>query len=228
MTQLAWIIDLALAAVLLVSFLLGQRKGLILSLCGLATYFVALFGARFFSQQLSPLVADAMTPHITTWVQEHAGGFLNGTLDSFMNANAAGDSPLFRALQSLGLLDSVRDTLSQQAIQSVTDAAGILAHSIAEVVASVLIFIVAFLLILLVWHLLSRLLNQLFRNLPIVRGLNRLLGGVFGLCQGLVILFLIAWILQLFGETIPADTVEASTILKFFMTSNPISTFTGI
>ena len=228
MTYTPWLFDLAIVAILLVAFLLGRKKGLILTLCGLATYFVALFGARFLSQLLSPMIADALTPHVASWVQENAGSFLTDALDPVVNTNAAEGNGLLGKLQSLGLFDSVRDALGQQAVQSVTDAATALTHTIAQTVASVVIFILAFILILILWHLLSRLLNKVSGSLPIVRGLNRLLGGIFGLAQGLVILFFITWVLHLFGNVIPADVVEASLLLKLFMTANPISALTGI
>lgn len=230
MTYLHWIIDLAIVAILLVSYLRGRKKGLILTLCGLAAFFVALFGARFFSQQLSPMAADALTPHFSSMVEQNTDLDLTGQLDQFL-AEGEGENLLVDALKAVGLYepfaDSVRDLLGQQATNAVTDAATALAHAIAEVVASVVIFILAFLLILLVWFLLSRLLN-LATRLPLIRGLNRLLGGILGLGQGALLLFFAAWLLRLCGGVIPAEIVDASTVLKFFMTANPISSFTGI
>lgn len=230
MPYLHWVIDLIIVAILLVSYLRGRKKGFILTLCGLAAFFVALFGARFFAQQLSPLAADALTPHVSSMVEQNTDLDLTNRLDQLLG-EAEGENLLVDALKAVGLYesfaDSVRDLLSQQAGNVVVDAATTLAHAIAEVVANVVIFIVAFLLILLVWFLLSRLLN-LAARLPLIRGLNRLLGGVIGLAQGTLLLFFAAWVLKLCGGVIPADVVAASTVLKFFMTTNPISIFTGI
>ena len=230
MMYLHWIVDLALVVILLISYLRGRKKGLILTLCGLAAFFVALFGARFFSQQLAPMAADALTPHFSAMIEQNPSLDTTSQLDQFL-ADAEGENQLIGVLKSVGLYesfaDSVRDLLGQQASSAVTSAATALAHAIAEVVASVIIFIVAFLLILLVWFLLSRLLN-LAAHLPLIRGLNRLLGGVIGLAQGALLLFFAAWILRLCGDVIPADLVDASVVLKFFMTTNPISIFTGI
>jgi len=230
MPYLHWIIDLIIVAILLVSYLRGRKKGLILTLCGLAAFFVALFGARFFSQHLSPMAADALTPHFSSMMEQNTDLVLTDRLDQLLTG-AEGENLLLDALKAVGLYepfaDSVRDLLGQQSATAVTDAATALAHAIAEVVASVVIFIVAFLLILLVWFLLSRLLN-LAARLPLIRGLNRLLGGVIGLVQGALLLFFAAWILKLCGGVFPTDVVDASTVLKFFMTTNPISIFTGI
>lgn len=230
MPYLHWVIDLIIVAILLVSYLRGRKKGFILTLCGLAAFFVALFGARFFAQQLSPLAADALTPHVSSIMEQNTDLDLTNRLDQLLG-EAEGENLLVDALKAVGLYesfaDSVRDLLNQQVGNVVVDAATTLAHAIAEVVANVVIFIVAFLLILLVWFLLSRLLN-LAARLPLIRGLNRLLGGVIGLAQGTLLLFFAAWILKLCGGVFPAEVVAASTILKFFMTTNPISIFTGI
>lgn len=230
MTYLHWIIDLAIVAILLASYLRGRKKGLILTLCGLAAFFVALFGARFFSQQLSPMAADALTPHFSSMVEQNTDLDSTGQLDQLLT-EGEGENLLVDVLKAVGLYepfaDSVRDLLGQQAANAVTDAATALARAIAEVVASVVIFILAFLLILVLWFLLSRLLN-LAARLPLIRGLNRLLGGILGLGQGALLLFFAAWTLRLCGGVIPAEIVDASTVLKFFMTANPISSFTGI
>ena len=231
MTYIHWLIDLAIVAILLVAYLRGRKKGFILTLCGLAAFFIALFGARFLSQQLSPMVADALTPHFTSLVEQNTNLDLTAPLDQLLQAEEADDTLLTGALKAMGLYDtladSVRDSLGQQATQAVTNAVTALAHAIAEVVASVVIFIVAFLLILLLWFLVSRLLN-LAARLPILRGLNRLLGGILGLGQGALLLFFAAWIVRMCGNVIPADIVDASIVLKFFLTTNPISMFTGI
>lgn len=230
MTHLHWLFDLAILAFLLVFYLLGRKKGLILTLCGLAAFFVALFGARFLAQQLSPMAADALTPHFSSLMEQNIDFDLTDRLDQLLSV-AEGENLLIDALKAVGLYepfaDSVRDLLGQQATSAVTDAATALAHAMAEVVASVVIFILSFLLILLLWFVLSRLLN-LAARLPIIRGLNRLLGGILGLGQGALILFFAAWMLRLFGGVIPPDVVNTSTVLKFFMTTNPISIFTGI
>ena len=223
------VIDLALLAFLVFSYLRGRKKGFILVLCGLAAIFVALFGARLLSQQLAPAVADALTPHFTTLVEEQMEA--NATNEELLLTEGEGTTnPLSEFLQGLGFEESytspVRDTFSQQVTQAATDTVTALARAIAQTVAEVIVFIVAFLLLLLLWWLLSRLLN-LAAHLPGIKGLNKLLGGLFGLIRGILLMFLIVWILRMCG-TIPTALVESTYVLRFFATISPISILAGI
>ena len=53
-----WIYDAVIAVVLLVFFLRGRSKGLVLSLCGLLAVFVALVGAKMTSGQAKTLLPE--------------------------------------------------------------------------------------------------------------------------------------------------------------------------
>lgn len=225
------IYDGIIVAILAYFFLRGRKKGLILALCGLAAFFVAIIGARMASDAFAPKVADMLQPHFSTVIESHLGSGLEEKLDELLTAGEQGDNAIAKLLTTLGFYDEVADTIrsavSGQAAQTAADVAVALARSVAEVVAGVLVFIVAFLLITVGWFLLSRALD-LAARLPILNGLNRTLGGLFGLLQGMLLLFLIAWVLRLLGGVIPQDTVEQTTLLKFFCTTNPISLITGI
>lgn len=225
------ICDAVIVAVLLFFILRGRSKGLILTLCGLAAFFVALFGARFAADTFTPQVADALQPRFSSVIEEQLGHGLQEKLDEFLAAGEQSENALAKALTSLGFYDTiaeaVRDAFSSQAAQTTADTALALARSAAEVVAGVLVFVVAFLLIAVAWFLLSRVLN-LAARLPIIKGLNRTLGGLFGLVQGMLLLFLIVWVLRLMGGIIPRDIVNETTLLKFFFDSNPITLITGI
>lgn len=225
------IYDAAIVAILLFFFLRGRKKELILTLCGLAAIFVALIGARMASEVFAPKVADMLQPHFSTVIEEQLGSGLEEKLDEMLTAGEQGDGVIASILTALGFYDEVSDAIqnavSGEAAQTVTDVAVALARTVAEVVAGVLVFVVAFLLITVAWFLLSHALD-LAARLPIIHGLNRTLGGLFGLLQGILLLFLAAWVLRLMGGVIPQETVEQTTLLKFFCSTNPLSLITGI
>ena len=226
-----WIYDAVIAVILLVFFLRGRSKGLILSLCGLLAVFVALVGAKMTSDALAPRVAEAMQPHFTSVIEEQLELDLDGKLDAVLQPGAGEENAIIDLLTSLGFYDEVsaaiRDNAAGQAAQTVADVARSLAGAVAEVVAGVLVFVVAFLVILVLWFLLGRVLD-LAAKLPVIHGLNRLLGGLFGLLKGALVLFLAAWVVRLLGNVIPQETVEHTVLLRFFCTTNPLSLITGI
>ncbi len=223
--------DVAVVAILVFFFLRGRKKGLILTLCGLAAFFVALIGARVASEQLSPLAADAMLPHFSTVIEQQLGDDLNEKLDQLLTENESGGNAIIDALKALGFYDKVshaiRDAVTGQAAQTAADVALALARTVAELVAGVLVFVIAFLIISALWFILSHALD-LAARLPIIHGLNSLLGGVLGLAQGVLILFLAAWVLRLLGGVIPEQTVAQTTVLRFFINTNPFDLISGI
>lgn len=64
-------------------------------------------------------------------------------------------------------------------------------------------------------------------RLPVLHQLNRLGGGAIGLVKAVIVLFLAAWALRFAGNLIPAEAVEQTYLLKFFMTTNPIKLILG-
>ena len=64
MEYLHLLLDVAILLILLLFFLQGRKKGLILTLCGLVAVFVAFFGARMATEAFTPRVTEAIRPHI--------------------------------------------------------------------------------------------------------------------------------------------------------------------
>lgn len=225
------IYDAAIVIILALSFLRGRKKGLILTLCGLAAIFVALFGASMASDHFAPKTADLLQPHISSVIQVQLDHGLEEKLDEMLASGEEGGNLLVDLLTKLGFYDDVTNAIhsavSGQAAQTVSDLAASLARTVAELVSRVIIFVVAFLLISALWFIASHALD-LAARLPVIHGLNRTLGGLFGLLEGMLLLFLIAWVMRLLGGIIPQETVEQTTLLKFFCSTNPISLITGI
>ena len=63
------IYDGAIVSILAYFFLRGRKKGLILALCGLAAFVVAIIGARMASDAFAPKVADMLQPHFATVIE---------------------------------------------------------------------------------------------------------------------------------------------------------------
>lgn len=225
------IYDAVILILLLFFFLRGRKKGLVLTLCGLASIFIALFGARMASDYFAPTVADMLAPRFSPVIEEQLDHGLDEKLDELLTSGEEGGNLLVDLLTKLGFYDditaAIQNAVSDQTAQTITDVAFSLAHAVAEVVASVLIFVVAFLAIIVLWFFLSHALD-LAARLPVINGLNRTLGGLFGLLEGMLLLFLVAWVLRLLGGIIPQETVEQTTLLNFFCSTNPISLITGI
>lgn len=221
------IYDAVVLILLLYFFLRGRKKGLILALCGLASIFVALFGARMASDYFTPTVADLLASRFSPVIEEQLDNGLQEKLDEMLASGEEDGSLLAELLTRFGVYDDVtgaiRSAVSGQTAQTVTDVATSLARAVAEVVASVLIFVAAFLAIIVLWFFVSHGLD-LAARLPVINGLNRTLGGLFGLLQGMLVLFLIAWVVWLLDGIIPTDTLALTRFFKYFFLYNPLIT----
>lgn len=220
--------DVAIVMILAFFMWRGIHRGLIISLFGLVSILVALVGANFLANTLAPKVSAALEPRFSAVIEDTLG-------NSFPSAGgSAADYPLqdvLNALKGFGLyeelIDSVDKAVQNGMSQVAASAAASVASVLAQSVAYMLIFGVAFLLILLVWNLLARVLDLVAR-LPVLHLFNKTGGALIGLAKACILLFVGAWLLRISGKLIPEEAVAQTVLLKFFMTTNPISLITGI
>ena len=105
------IYDGVIVAILAYFFLRGRKKGLILTLCGLAAFFVAIIGARMTSDAFAPRVADMLQPHFSSAIEVHLSNGLEDRLNELLTAGEQGDSAIAKLLHTLGIYDEVADTI---------------------------------------------------------------------------------------------------------------------
>ena len=126
-------------------------------------------------------------------------------------------------LDLLGLDAKQRDTLADQARETIRETGASAATAVVENLARSflygLLYTVSFTVLSVLLHLLVRGLNLVFR-LPGLHGLNALGGGLLGLLEGALLLFLAAWVMRLLGV---GDSIETeSRLFRFFALYTPL------
>ena len=210
------VFDVILFLVVLLFAALGVRRGLVLTVCGLLSILVALGGAKVAADSLSPVVAEAITPRITTTVEDRLEKNVN---QSMKDAGETAKDSLSGILSIFGNSETYEKASEQQAIQSglkpsLESAAKSVAKDLAQPVAWWAVYGIAFCLILLVWELVSKLLN-LVAKLPVLNLANRIMGGGVGLLKGVLVVGLVCWVILRLGLVTAAETQE-SVFLQFF------------
>ena len=227
-------IDVLLVAILILFAFLGARKGFILTLCSLVAFLVALVGANLVADAASPMVADAIQPKIEQAIVEQ----LDEALKHADLAGIGGDvtastaeiplSGILAVLREnelyLGFMDSVEKALSEGATATVANAAARIAAVLAAQLARSIIFIVAFFIILVAWWILSHVLD-LVSKLPVIDQLNHTLGGGLGLIKGLVICYVLVWLLYDVMGYVTAPVMNDSYIFRFLALHSPLELF---
>lgn len=199
----------------------GWRRGLLLSLCGLAVAVVAFLGAGLVADTLDAPVATALVPNLSALVEDRIS-------QHFEDGDTVSIADMLR--QEGGLYAWAADAVEKGALDEehlftdVTSAARTAAQAVAQRIAHSLLFALSFLALYVLLTLALHALN-LVAKLPGLHFCNGLGGGVIGLVKGGIIVFVaVGAATLLFSAYLPdAQTLERSHIFKFFVDNNPIT-----
>lgn len=207
------VLDAVIAAVLVYCFVLGVRRGLILTLCSLLAVLLALVGGWYLSthyaaplqERLEPVLAERLAPQ----GEEPAA-------DQPETAPPPLPARFLQAVQE-------RMIAAGQSAAEATTAAW--AAAIAALLAKSILFLAGFVAVLLVWTLLCRVLDLVAR-LPGLHLLNKVLGGAVGLVKGVLLLMVARWALCDLLGWIGPDVIAESRLLPY-LTRLPIFSLLG-
>lgn len=228
------VLDLLVLAIIALFALLGWRKGLALTLCGLLVVFVAYFGATF--------VSETFGDHLAVLIEPSIRNRLDTALEKTMTTeSAASPSPLLpdpdgshtkepdqlsasleqvmaalRRIPSFArMYETVAHAVNDGAVKIVTTASAAVAHYLACQISRMALFFLTFFLIVVVWSLLSRALDLVCR-LPVLRSFNEIGGLMFGLVKGVCILLAVVNLVTLLG-LIPEEVSGQTFLYRHFM-----------
>ena len=186
------LLDLVLLGLLVFSFVMGVRRGFLLSLCSLLAVLVALLGGWYLAVHWSQPLEERLEPVILETLTQR-------------EAEEETTSPLPDNLPQ-ALQDQAAQTAQDWKNATLAQAAAFLAGAAAKVI----LFLAGFFVVLLLWNLLFHALN-LVAKLPGLHGLNKFFGGALGLVKGLLLLMLARWLLcDLLGGSPPTWPGTAS------------------
>ena len=223
------IVDIVILAILGLSVLVGLYRGFISSVASMGGCLLSL-GLSFW---LSPKLATAIqnNPEILK------------TLASYTDAaTKLGDQTLagssVTALTETGITEIVNkvslpaplSTLLQSNLQNkvfgaAADVGTYVSQTIVGAILNVICYIVCFLLLMLVIHFVINFLKVVFK-FPVLKQLNSIAGGAFGLLRGVLLCFVAFALLPLIQTLLPVkdinQLVEASALAPLFNSGNLI------
>lgn len=221
---MAIFVDIFMAACLLLALVLGVRQGFLQSLARVAIVIVPLLGAAWLAEHLADPAAKWLEPMLTEKIQQQMDG----------QAAAADDPSLAAAglLETFGFSGEALDKLVESATEKAQEVGQTLLSAVVSTVlrsvAYAVVYLVSFLLLLL---LLLRLLLaplHLFTKLPVVHGINAVLGGALGLVKGALLLFFAVWLLRRLQIWITPELISQTYILRFFAEHSPMELITSL
>lgn len=221
----ALIIDGVLLLLLLVSYLIGAHRGLFKSLMGFAVVIVSIIGATLIADALTEPVTDFVMPIIEERVTERLGVPEELTMGQFFSGMASSNSATnptfsewFEKLDKWG----AGDRFFGEFRDSTVNAAQTAARALVESIVHTILLLLCFVILLIVLKLLTGMIDHVF-DLPVLKTLNNVGGGILGLLEALLLIYLVLWLAPRFGVTFLRDNAEHTYLLKFFSTYTPLT-----
>lgn len=220
------IIDAIVVILLVGSTVYGAKRGLLRALAGLLIVVAALVGAGMIAATFSGPAAKLAAPVISERIARQVDEAMAVQADSAQMPEADDSFGVEDLLALLGLDEDVRDSLAESARETVRDTgvsvAAAVVESIAQSMIYGLLYILSFLALMVLLHILVRAMD-LFLKLPGLHGMNALGGGLLGLIEGALLLFLAVWALRRLGVSFEAEPWTEAHILRIFTTNTPLS-----
>ena len=223
------IVDIVILAILGLSVLIGLYRGFISS--------VASMGGCLLSLGLSFLIS----PTIAAEIQKNPN--ILKTMASYTDAaTKLGDQALagtsVATLTRDGITEIVnrvslpapfdtllRNNIQNQVFGAAADVGTYITQTIVGAILNVICFILCFIVLMLVIHLVINFLKVVFK-FPVLKQLNSIAGGLFGLLRGVLLCFVAFALLPLVQTLLPVqninDLVEQSALAPLFNNGNLI------
>ena len=226
-------VDIVVVAVIGLTVLFGLYRGFMQSVLNLAGGLVSVAGSFWLFPKLSDVLSSntAITRMISTYTDS---GSLLGDLDlSSLPVEALSPQTIADIVQKANLPEPLGTLLTHNLDQQVFSPLGNLATTVGDYVnqtvlsvsINVLCFLLCFVICFVVSHILINMLRAVFR-FPALKHLDCVLGGVFGLLQGIVVCFVVFTLLPLLESVIPLPEfrtlVDESTLGGLFEQGNLI------
>lgn len=222
------IIDLAIAAALVLCIVFGRKRGLFRSLMGLAAVVIAMVLAS----RAANFGADLVIENV---LRPAASAAIEQRVDEMLAEPVLSTSPMAEMEQVIGAIpnDFIREKAGQLLAKMEISTEDMLTHSARETllemgsslldavldtaVRGVLyaaIYLIAFLVVTLVLKILTRAMDFTLK-LPLLRQVNQFGGLLFGTVEGVVLVCVAVGLLGRAALWITPETIEASFLLKF-------------
>ena len=198
------IIDIVILAVLGVSVVYGLYRGFISGVLSVAALIGSAALAFACSGQLADWLNGNQTLVNTLMYYTDAGSRIKNLDLSLLTVAQISESALAQILENASLPEAFADVF----VQSISTASGsmsvatLLSQTIVSVSLSILSFLICFLLAYIVLTFVIHLIQYVF-ELPVLRHLDALIGGVFGLVRGVLLLFILFTLVPIVMAVVP-------------------------
>ena len=215
--SISLIFDIAIAAILLLSLIIGGSRGFVRSLLSVVILVAALLGSSIVANVLADPVTEWVTPRVEQSILDR---LTDGHSEEAVSAAAASDNAALSQLVDFDAITGIAKKAMDSAVEAgknMLEGAG--AGMIRSLVYAIL-FLLSFLLLTLLLKLITSPLHLAARA-PVLSTLNRLAGAALGLCIGVLVMFAAASVVQWTG-LVDQATLRQTYLLQYFTQHSPM------
>ncbi len=221
------IVDYVVLAVIGVSFLIGIYKGFISSLLMIIAFLGSLLAAYIFAPQISAAIQDNKSIRDVLFYYTDAASRMGAGLSSTSIFNVTADT-ITNIVKDINLFAPFDAILKSNVANQVFDHFGLTTvgeyvnQTIVTITVNILCYIAVFGISYFIMVMIINMLNAIFQ-FPILKQLNGLLGGLFGIARGYLLMMLLFALVPLVLTALPIkelnDMINASVFGQHFLNS---------
>lgn len=204
------IIDIVILVILGVSMIYGVYRGFVHTLLSVACCLLSVLIAFAFGPRLSAIVSSSKGVSSTLATYTDAVARVGDYDLAAANVSQLSDSLVNQVLENVSLPQSIQNILRRNLSNQAFAGTGLstvndyVSNTVVAVAINILCFLACFALSYVVLSLLLSLIQHVFR-LPLLRQLDWLAGGTFGLMRGALLLYALFLVVPLLSTIIPLD-----------------------
>ena len=225
------IIDVALLVIIALCTWGGFKRGLIGGIAGLIAIVIALYGGSLLSSAYSAEVIPALKPFVNGYIDtpqtrdDILADLGYGASDKSLDDILAEDPSLrydyaYGCIRAVGFTSDRAEELAVRSVALSEERSLGMKDAVVAVLCDTITYVagllLAFLMILILLIALANVFNLSLR-LPNMELLDEISGTLLGFARGFVYCVLLCWVLSFFGILIGRDTLEDTTLARFFL-----------
>ena len=225
------VIDIVLIIIIALCTWNGYKRGLVGGVAGILAIIISLLGANILSAAYAHEVVPALEPFVDGYIDsqvtrnEVLRNMGYGNTEYSVEDILAQDSSLrydyaYECMLELGVYPDRAEELADRAVayadQNMTGMTEAVVAILCDTATYVVGMTLGFLLIIIFITAIANIGNLSFR-LPNMELLDEIGGAVLGFAKGLLYCILLSWVLSFLGLIIGKDTLEHTTLARFFL-----------
>lgn len=233
--------ELGFIAIILIGIWAGYKKGLIMGVGGICVLIVATFVGNMLSLAYSQEVITAMEPfasgYVNSLVKEEIYEALDLETSSYSSSDLYEQNPEIATavavgtFTELGIYADAAEIMAQEAIEYSEESGEAIDDSITQILCSKIAYVIGFLifaaLCLIILTVVGNIANFSYR-IPYFGIGNEISGALIGLATGIMFCMAVSWALRFMGIILPENTIENTSLAKFFIEHNLLTDYLGI